>query len=168
MKPFRILLTIIFMSCIVFANAQTKSSTGKTTATQATISDDDLKKYAATMDSVQGMQETLQQVIAENVQKNTVMTVERYNQLFKIAKDEAKLAEAKVTPEERAFLKEIDDLKALNLERINATYQALAKEYVGLKAFNAIRKSLESDPQLKTRYETISKDGSSTGASGSN
>jgi hypothetical protein len=168
MKPLRILMTLLLLGCILVVQAQTKAPAEKTAATtKAAITDDELKKYALTMDSVQGMQETLQQIIAEHVQKNTVMSVERYNQLFKIAKDQAKLAEAQATAEERAFLQEIEDLKALNLGRINSTYQSLAKEYVGLKAFNAIRKSLDTDPQLKSRYETISKEAGSTGASGS-
>lgn len=124
----------------------------------AEISDDDLKKYAVTMDSVAGMQESLREIVAEVVRANTVMPVSRYNELFKIAEDQEKLKAANATPEEIAFLKQIDDLRKTNIERINATYQALAKDYVGLKAFNAIRKSLQSDQQLKARYDNLSKD----------
>jgi hypothetical protein len=167
MKQLSTLFALLLMVSVIAVNAQTKAKT-TTTAKATSISDQDLKKYAMTMDSVRGMQETLQQIIAENVQKNTVMTVERYNQLFKIADDQAKLAEAQATPEEVAFLKEIADLRTLNTARINSTYQALAKDYVGLKAFNAIKKSLASDPDLKARYETVSKETGSTGASGSN
>jgi hypothetical protein len=110
------------------------------------------------MDSIAGMQETLREIVAETVQKNTVTTVERYNQLFKITSDEAKLKEAEATPEEIAFLKQVEDLRTVNIARINAVYQELAKNYVGLKAFNAIRKSLETDQALKARYENVSKD----------
>jgi hypothetical protein len=126
--------------------------------TAAGISDDDLKKYALTMDSVKVMQETLQSIIAETVQTNKVMTVARYNQLFKVASDDAKLTEANATTEERAFLQEIADLRQYNVARINATYQALAKEYIGLKAFNSIKKSLETDDKLKERYERINEE----------
>lgn len=120
------------------------------------ITDEDLKKYAITMDSVEAMQNSLRDIVAETVRANTVMPVNRYNQLFKIADDEAKLKEANATPEEIAFLKQIDDLRKVNIERINATYQALAKDFVGLKTFNAIRKSLQSDQALKARYDNIS------------
>jgi hypothetical protein len=168
MKPLKSLFTILLVCGVMVVNAQTKTTTTKSTAKPAAISDEDLKKYAMTMDSVKGMQETLQQIIAEQVQKNTVMKVERYNQLFKIAEDQAKLAEAQATPEEIAFLKELADLRTLNVARINSTYQALAKEYVGLKTFNAIKKSLDTDPNLKTRLEAVSKETSSAGASGSN
>lgn len=132
-------------------------SIGSKAQTGTQISDEDLTKYAVTMDSIQGMQESLRQLVAEVVQTNTAMSVARYNELFKIAEDEAKMKEANATPEEVTFLKQIDDLRKVNIERINATYQALAKDYVGLKTFNAIRKSLQSDQQLKTRYDNLSK-----------
>lgn len=148
MKITKILIPCFFLFAALGSKAQTSTA----------ISDEDLKKYAVTMDSVEGMQETLRQIVAETVQKNDVITVERYNQLFKITADEAKLKEANATAEEISFLKQVEDLRTVNIARINATYQALAKDYVGLKAFNAIRKSLESDKALKARYETVSKD----------
>jgi hypothetical protein len=122
------------------------------------ISDEELRKYAQTQDSIQVMQQTLTQIITENVQKNTVMPVARYNELYKIAGDSSKLTAANATPEERSFLKEIADLRQYNIERINSTYQALAKEYVGLKVFNTIKKSLDTDQTLKSRYEGITQE----------
>ena len=86
------------------------------------------------------------------------MAISRYNELFKIADDSTKLKAANATLEEIAFLKQIDDLRKVNIERINASYQALAKDYVGLKTFNAIRKSLQSDQALKARYDKVSSD----------
>lgn len=141
-------------------------SIGSKAQTGTQISDEDLTKYVVTMDSIQGMQESLRQLVAEVVQTNTAMSVARYNELFKIAEDEAKMKEANATPEEVTFLKQIDDLRKVNIERINATYQALAKDYVGLKTFNAIRKSLQSDQQLKARYDNLSKEKESKGKGG--
>ena len=146
-------ITKVLMPCLLMLMAL-----GSKAQKTAEISDDDLKKYAVTMDSVAGMQESLREIVAEVVRANTVMPVSRYNELFKIAEDQEKLKTANATPEEIAFLKQIDDLRKTNIERINATYQALAKDYVGLKAFNAIRKSLQSDQQLKARYDNLSKD----------
>lgn len=146
MKIIKVLVPCLLLFLASESKAQTSSQ----------ITDEDLKKYAATMDSVEAMQNSLRQIVAETVQSNTAMPVARYNVLFKIADDEAKLKEANATPEEIAFLKQIDDLRKVNIERINATYQALAKDYVGLKTFNAIRKSLQSDQALKARYDNIS------------
>jgi hypothetical protein len=146
-------ITKVLIPCLLVLMAM-----GSKAQTSKEITDEDLTKYAVTMDSVAAMQESLRQIVAETVQKNTVMPVSRYNELFKIAEDEAKLKEKNATPEEIAFLKQIDDLRKVNIERINASYQSLAKDYVGLKAFNAIRKSLNSDQELKARYDNLSKD----------
>jgi len=148
MKITKVLIPCLLLLATVASKAQT--GTG--------ITDEDLKKYAVTMDSVAAMQESLREIVAETVRANTVMPVARYNELFKIAEDETKLKAANATPEEVAFLKQIDDLRKVNTERINTTYQALAKDYVGLKTFNTIRKSLESDQALKARFENLSKD----------
>lgn len=148
MKLSSVIMAFALSSITLITQAQTKPA----------IADEDLKKYALTLDSIKVMQETLGQIGAENVQKNTVMTVARYNELFKIAADEAKLTAANAKPEEVAFLKEIADLRAYNIERINSTYQALAKDYVGLKTFNTIKKSLDSDQGLKARFESISQE----------
>jgi len=146
-------ITKVLIPCLLLFVAM-----GSKAQTSAEITDEDLQKYVVTMDSVEGMQESLRKLVAETVQTNKVMPVARYNELFKITEDEAKLKAANATPEEIAFLKQIDDLRKVNIERINASYQALAKDYVGLKTFNAIRKSLQSDQQLKARYDNLSKD----------
>lgn len=148
MKIIKVLAPCLLLFAALGSRAQTSTE----------ITDEDLKKYAVTMDSVESMQESLREIVAETVRSNTAMPVARYNELFKIAADETKMKAANATPEEVAFLKQIDDLRKVNIERINATYQALAKDYVGLKTFNAIRKSLESDQQLKARYDGVSKD----------
>lgn len=155
----RSLIAFAFLATVTLVKAQ---------STQPAISDDDLKKYALTLDSVKVMQETLVKIITENVQKNTVMPVSRYNELYKIATDSAKLTAANATAEEKAFLKEITDLRQYNFDRINKAYQALAKDYVGLKAFNAIKKGLDADPKLKSRFDAISQQlqSSKTPASG--
>lgn len=146
-------ITKVLVPCLLILMAM-----GSKAQTSNEITDEDLKKYAVTMDSVASMQETLREIVAETVQNNTVMSVARYNDIFKFTDDEAKLKEANATPEEIAFLKQIADLRKVNIERINTAYQSLAKDYVGLKAFNAIRKSLKSDQKLKARYDNVAKD----------
>lgn len=158
MRLIKMIMAVVFTSISLLSTAQTA---------KPAVTDEDLRKYAVTQDSVKGMQQTLTQIISENVQTNTVMTVARYNELFKLGDDQAKLTAVKATPEEIAFIKEIADLRQYNIERINTAYQALAKDYVGLKAFNTIRKSLDSDPNLKSRYEAIAQELASEGESAS-
>src|SRR5687768_9664773 len=99
----KIFLAILFLSSFGALKAQTPSQD---------FTDEDLKKYAVTMDSVDAMKQNLSDMVAEMVRTNTVMPVQRYNELFKIAADEAKLAEAKATPEEIAFLKQVEAKRA--------------------------------------------------------
>lgn len=147
MKIAKVLMPCIFS--LIAAAVQAQSSTE--------IKDEDLKKYAITMDSVEAMQNSLRELVAETVRSNTVMPVARYNELIKIQDDSTKLKAANATTEEIAFLKQIADLRKVNIERINATYQDLAKNYVGLKTFNLIRKQLQTDQQLKARYDNVAK-----------
>lgn len=154
MNVSKIFLALIFFTTVSVCKAQTSTPD---------FTDEDLKKYAIVMDSVEAMKQNVQDVVAEMVQNTSAMSVPRYNELFKIAKDEAKLAEAKATPEEKAFLKEVEQRRQDEIAKLNTAYQSLAKDYVGAKAFNAIRKSIENDQAVKARYESISKELESKG-----
>jgi hypothetical protein len=126
-------------------NAQTES---------AEITDDQLEKYAVTMDSVNDMKASLLKDIEAMVKENEKMTNARYNELSKIADDPAALAKAKATPEEIAFIKEVAAKKEEGTAKIQETFQSMAKEYVGASDYNKIKKALATDPELQKRYQT--------------
>jgi hypothetical protein len=149
MNVLKIFFVMLAISSFTAVEAQT---------TTTEFTDEDLKKYAVTMDSVDAMKENVQKVVADMVQNTAVMSVARYNELFKIANDQAKLTEAKATPEEKAFLKEVENKRQEEIAKLNERYQSLAKDYVGLKKFNAIKKSIENDQAVKVKYETLSKE----------
>lgn len=155
MKFLTFLMTVVLVSVISISKAQT--------TTTPSFTDEDLKKYAVVMDSVKDMQATLRTSITEMVQKNTVMSVERYNELFKIANDEAKLAEAKATPEETAFLKQVETTNKDGNAKVNSTFQSLVKDYLGIKQYSAIKKSLETDSTTKAKYESMTNELNSKG-----
>jgi hypothetical protein len=118
------------------------------------ITDDELEKYAVTMDSVNDMKASLLKDLEAMVKDNEKMTNARYNELSKIKDDQAALTKAKATPEEVAFLKEVAAKKEEGTARIQETFQSMAKEYVGATAFNKIKKALPTDPELKKRYQS--------------
>ncbi|HPH46292.1 MAG TPA: hypothetical protein PKU83_04745, partial [Chryseolinea sp.] len=122
---------------------------------QDEITDDELKKYAIAMDSIGDMKMSLLADISEMVKANTEMRNDRYNELSKIITDDAKLAEAKATPEEIAFIKEVAAKKAAGTAEITQTFQSLAKEYIGATSYNKVKKALTSDPEVKSRYQTF-------------
>ena len=144
----------VFSLCFLLAVA----TAGYAQTTKPAFTDEDLKKYAITMDSVKSMQESLNQSITQMVQKNTVMPVPRYNELFKIIDDSTKLVAASAKPEEVAFVKEVAKTRADGTAKITATYQSMARDYVGLKPFNAIKKSLATDTALKEKYDALTKE----------
>jgi len=159
---------ILFLFCITFAasvvSAQEQNATGDSSnvstatsgdAAQAGITDEELKKYAITMDSVNDMKQSLLNQITTMVKENEKMTAGRYNELSKIIEDETKLTEAKATPEEIAFIKEVSRVKDEGAQAISDTFQKLAQDFVGAKTYNEIKNSLPTDDELKKRYDQI-------------
>ncbi len=119
------------------------------------VSDEELMKYAIAIDSVNEMSASVRLELADMVKQGNVMNANRYNDLNKIISDDAKLAEANATPEEIAFVKSVVAKKEEEMSRINSTYQTLAKEYVTPSVFNKVKKALNTDPNLKRRYDSL-------------
>ncbi|SKC82781.1 hypothetical protein [Ohtaekwangia koreensis] len=121
----------------------------------AAVTDEELKKYAVAMDSVNEMQAVLTGQIKQMVTTNQTVTAQRYNELFKIIGDEGKLLEANATPDEIRFVKDVIAKKDEGTAKIKETYQLLAKDYVGAAAFNKVKKAISSDESLKSKYQSI-------------
>lgn len=119
------------------------------------ITDEELERYAVMMDSIDEMKADLMAEITEMVKNNDSLSVSRYNDLFRIIDDEAKLAEANATPAEIRAVKKIQDRKESGTQEINDAFQSLAKEYVGASSYNKIKKALTADAELKAKYETM-------------
>jgi len=145
MRNFIMLFALFFV-------VQTINAQDATTA-QSEITDEELEKYAVTMDSVEDMKTSLLEDITKMVESNGI-TNARYNDLSKIVDDEAALKEAKATPEEIAFLKEVAAKKEEGTKKIQETFQTMAKEFVGASSYNKIKDQLKTNPELKKRYET--------------
>ena len=64
------------------------------------------------------------------------------------------MKEAKATPEEVAFIKEVAAKKEEGTKKIQETFQSMAKEYIGASSYNKIKDALKTNPELKKRYET--------------
>lgn len=139
-------LYIIFAACL---------STGALAQQPSTVTDEELTKYATVMDSVNAMSATARNTLADMIKENGKITAARYNELSKFADDEAKLVEAKATPEEISFIKEVAAKKQEETTRINETYQSMAKEYVTVPVFNKVKKALETEPELKMKYDSL-------------
>lgn len=124
-------------------------------AQETTVSDEELTKYATAMDSINEMSADVKIMITDMVKNGSAMTATRYNEISKIISDETKLAEAKATPEEISFVKEVATKRDEESAKINLAFQSLAKDYVGAATYNKVKKALASDPELKVKYDSL-------------
>jgi hypothetical protein len=152
------LAILIVLGCVAQSIAQNQKQTPaqKKPATQdLAVTNDELLKYATVMDSVNEMQATARRELGDMVKNSTVVNSTRYNELSKIIDDPAKLTEAKATPEEIAFVKEVAEKKAEETTRIKNAYQALATNYVTPAIFNKVKKAIDNDLMMRKRYDSL-------------
>lgn len=121
----------------------------------AGISDEDLRKYAVLMDSINDMKKTLLKEMGDMVKNNEGMTNARYNDLSKANGDEAKLQELKATEEEIAFINQVNEKKKEGAAKISETFQAMAKDFIGVETYNEVKNALAADTEVKARYDEI-------------
>ncbi|HRK54415.1 MAG TPA: hypothetical protein PK185_10915 [Cyclobacteriaceae bacterium] len=119
------------------------------------ITDEDLKKYAVAMDSIENMKGHLIETITEMVKGNEEVSASRYNELSKIIDDETKLAEAEATEVEIEFVKSVAAKKEEETAKINEAFQSLAVDYIGAKTYNAVKKALIEDEEIMAKYKAI-------------
>jgi hypothetical protein len=120
-----------------------------------TVTDEELTRYATAMDSINEMSAGVRLMITDMVKNGKVMTATRYNEVSKIITDETKLIDAKATPEEIAFVKEVAARRDEESSKINQAFQSLAKDYVGVATFNKVKKALAADVELKSKYDSL-------------
>lgn len=143
-------------SLIVFAFILTMSSTVFAQDEEIEITDEDLKKYAVTMDSLDAMKENVKDVMSDMLKSNEDITIARYNELNDAIGDEAKLEELEATEDEVAFIQAVIDKKEELTAEIKPTLSTMVKDYIGsVKMYNAIKKGLKADDDLKARYDVI-------------
>lgn len=122
---------------------------------QEEVTEEELKRYAVAMDSIDNMKEDLIDSISAMVKNNEKVTAARYNELSKIINDETKLAEAEATPEEVAAIKEILKFKDEGTAKIQETFKTLATEFVGAAVYNKVKKALAENADTKAKYEAL-------------
>lgn len=122
---------------------------------QDEVTEEELKKYAVVMDSIDNMKEELIDSISTMVKNNEKVTAARYNELSKIINDETKLAEAEAKPEEIEAIKGILKYKEEQTAKIQETFKSLATEYVGAAVYNKVKKALAENAETKAKYQEL-------------
>ena len=125
------------------------------TCVQAQITNEELKKYIITMDSIETLKNQLT-VSMNNLSKgNSKISSERFTTLMPIITNEAKLTEAKATPEEIAYVKKAVAIRDEETRKFQNAYQSLISNYMGSETFTKVRNGLKSDATLKRKYDSL-------------
>lgn len=131
--------------------------TNQAIAQDEEITDEELKRYAVTMDSVDAMKKSVNVTVNAMIKENEALSGKRYLAISKVIDNEEKLKSLEATDEEIAGVKVIvaktDELKAA----INKTFQTMAKEYIGDggRTYKKIKAAIKSDADVKARYQEI-------------
>lgn len=119
------------------------------------VSDDELKRYAIALDSIETLKDQLTVTMNKISRGTEKISTQRYTALVQIANDAAKLAEAKATPEEIAYVKRAAVIQNEETVKFQKAYQSLISEYVGDSVFGKVRNALKADTVLKKKYDTL-------------
>jgi hypothetical protein len=141
----KLILVLPLILITLLAGAQKRDS----------INNEDLTRYATMMDSVQSVQKKLSEKTIQLAKGNSKITPARYTVLLPIADDQKKLAEAKATPDEIAYVKKALAIRTEQGLRLSNTFQALMNEYVGFDTFNRVKAAVAADPKVKRRYDLL-------------
>lgn len=147
----------LFTFLFVFALA---ANTSFAQETEKEITDEELRRYAVAMDSVERMKANIIAVMTQMVEENEDITGARYNELNKIVDDSLALVEANATEDEILFVESVVAKKNELTEEINVNFRSLAIDYIGDggRTYKKIKSALKSDEEVKERYEYILKD----------
>jgi hypothetical protein len=125
------------------------------TCVQAQITNEELKKYIITMDSIETLKNQLT-VSMNNLSKgNSKISAERFNTLMPIITNEAKLTEAKATADEIVYVKKAVAIREEETRKFQNAYQSLISGYMGSESFTKVRNGLKSDATLKKKYDSL-------------
>ena len=119
------------------------------------ISIAELKKYIVTMDSIETLKDQLSVTINNLSKGNDKITPQRFSELSPIITNETKLAEAKATPDEIAYVKKAAATRTEETKKFQKSCQAIIDDYIGEAQFNKIRAGLRKDEKLKKQYDSL-------------
>jgi len=124
---------------------------------QDKIKDDDLWKYAMLNEVIDLMKKDLSAEVNNMIRVQEGMTGPRYKELAQTKGDTNKLAAIDAKNYEIKFLELINGLKDERTKAIKVVNQELATKMLGNrgKTYKAIKSELDSNADLKSRYEGI-------------
>lgn len=121
------------------------------------VTDEELMRYAVTMDSVEKMKQNIIDMMTAAVEGNENITGARFNELSSIIEDSVKLVAANATEDEINFIVLVKEKKDSMTADINTTFKSLAIDYIGDggRVYKRVKSAIAKDPEVKARYEVI-------------
>lgn len=116
------------------------------------VTDKEIHVYAVMMDSLETLKATRAEMSSRFAKGNAKITPARYIQLLPIISDKKKLAEAKATPDEIAYV--TDALAKLTeaQQKFQNAFNSLVAEYVGYDTYNKVKNAIATNKRVKDRY----------------
>ncbi len=121
----------------------------------SSISDDELMQYAIVMDSITTLTEQLKVTLTGLIKKNPKISEARYTELSQLGGDQARLKEAKATPDELAALQEINLKRTEETIKLSETVKSLTNNTLGSSNYTKIRNAVKTDADVKARYDKL-------------
>jgi hypothetical protein len=118
------------------------------------ITNEELKKYVLTMDSLDVLKNQLT-IKINNISKNSKISPDRFNKLMPIINDQAKLTEANATADEITIIKKAVALRNEETMKFQQTYQALIHDFLGQAIFTKVRNALKTNDSIKRKYDSL-------------
>lgn len=135
----KLLIAALLVGFGVSANAQSEE-----------VSDENLRRYAILMEVVDAMKSEISVTLNEMIKNQDGMTGKRFSELSKGEGEPA-------TEFEQKFMDTIEEMKKDRIEAIKEVNQLLATKMLpdGGKTYKAIKAAIDSDEEVKARYESI-------------
>ena len=115
------------------------------------VSMEELKKYIHTMDSIETLKNDLTVKMNKLSRGNSEVSASRYNEIFPIINNEAKLTEVKATPAEIAYVKKAIATRTEETKK----FQEAMNRYANDPNFTKVRNALKNKPALKKQYDSL-------------
>ena len=145
-----------FIWVLTFVVALSVQSAFAQDAAEETVTDEELTQYATVMNKIDSMKADLQDQYNEVIKSNELMDGgRRFMEIKKAWGNEEKLAEAKVTEEEKAAYQGILTKYDSMVAEFKEVYPTIIKDELGAALYNKVSQQLKKDKELEAKYNEL-------------
>jgi seryl-tRNA synthetase len=139
-------MKITFLTILIIVSISAKAQKADS------VTNEELNRYAVMMDSLETLKKQRNDISTKLAKGDTKITAARYQQLLPIIDDQKKLAAAKASSDEIAYVKKALTSLTEEGQKFQTAFTSLMNEYVGYNTYNKVRKAIETNKHVKDRY----------------